>query len=209
VFVFYDDVQYDRHGWRNRNRVKTPQGSQWITIPIKSVGARWTEVPICAVEISWDRAWNKIHWETLRHNYSKAPFFSVYEPMLKEWYAMRNEKLADFTIQTTIALAHQLGIRDTAFVRSSDLHCSGTKTDRLLSILQRVGASHYISGPAAQEYLETDKLEAAGISVEWMVYDYPEYPQLYPPYDPHVSIIDLLLMTGPQAGDYITSSTSK
>jgi hypothetical protein len=203
VFVFYDDVQYDRHGWRNRNRIKTALGSQWLTIPLKSAGSQWKDARICDMQISWERKWNQAHFETLRHAYSKAPFFKQYEPMLRDWYCHEPENLADFTIKLTVDLARELGIRHTQFLRSSELSCSGTKTDRLLQVLEKVGARHYISGPSAKEYLETDELEKKGISVEWMTYDYPSYPQLYPPFDPQVSVIDLLLMTGPDAGSYI------
>ena len=122
--------------------------------------------------------------------------------MLERWYAGRPERLADFTIATTVELAGELGLR-TEFVRSSTLDCSGTKTDRLVEILTKLEATHYISGPAAKEYLEEDKLASAGITLEWMEYGYPEYPQLHGPYDPHVSVLDLLMMTGPEAAGYI------
>jgi hypothetical protein len=203
IFVFYDDVQYDRHGWRNRNRIKTPEGSRWLTIPLKSTGSQWKEARICDMQISWEKKWNQAHFETVRHNYSKAPYFRRYESMLASWYRTEPDSLADFTIETTIGLAHELGIRKTQFVRSSTLGCSGTKTDRLLEILQKLGATHYISGPSAKDYLETHKLEGKGITTEWMTYDYPEYPQLYSPFDPQVSVVDLLMMTGADAGDYI------
>jgi hypothetical protein len=203
IFVFYDDVQYDRHGWRNRNRIKTPDGSRWLTIPLKSTGSQWKEARICDMQISWEKKWNQAHFETVRHNYSKAPYFRRYESMLASWYCTEPDNLADFTIRTTIELARELGIHKTQFIRSSSLECSGVKTDRLLEILQKVGAKHYISGPAAKDYLETYKLEKKGITVEWMTYDYPEYPQLYSPFDSQVSIIDLLMMTGTDAGNYI------
>ncbi len=203
VFVFYDDAQYDRHGWRNRNRIKTPNGPQWLTIPLKSVGAEWKRATISDMEISWDREWNQKHFESLRHSYSKAPFFNRYQPMLERWYRERPETLADFTISTTIELAHELGIRHTRFVRSSSLGACGARTNRLLQILQTLGATNYISGPAAKDYLEPDKLNAHGITVEWMLYEYPGYPQLYPPFHPQLSILDLLVMTGTSAGTYI------
>ncbi len=209
IFVFYDDVQYDRHGWRNRNRIKTAAGSQWLTIPLKSAGSQWKESKICDMQIAWERKWNQAHFETLRHAYSKAPFFRVYEPMLRTWYNREPEQLADFTIETTIDLARTLGITQTRFVRSSTLNCSGTKTDRLLQILEQVSAKNYISGPAAKDYLEVNKLEGKGIGVEWMTYDYPEYPQLHSGFDPQLSVVDLLMMTGAGAGEYIWGSASE
>jgi hypothetical protein len=203
VFVFYDDVQYDRHGWRNRNRVKTRAGTKWLTIPVRSGGEDWREKSIAQMEISWERCWTKIHFETLRHSYSDAPYYGLYRPMLELWYASRPQYLADFTIQTTIDLAHELGLRRVQFLRSSALGGTGAKTGRLLTILKQLDATHYISGPLARNYLQVAELNGAGISVEWMDYDYPEYPQLFPPFDPQVSVLDLLMMEGPNAGRYI------
>jgi hypothetical protein len=203
IFVFYDDVQYDHHGWRNRNRIKTPDGLKWLTIPLRATGERWRESMICDMQISPEDNWSRKHFETLWHSYSKAPYYSGWLPMLERWYANPPAALADFTIETTIELAQQLGIEATRFLRSSTLHCRGSRTERLLAILRNVQATHYISGPAAKDYLDVALLNSAGISVEWMVYEYPEYPQLFPPFEPQVSALDLLLNTGPEAGRFI------
>lgn len=209
IFVFYDSIQYDRRGWRNRNKVKTPRGTQWLTIPVLSKGCQIDKMPINEIRICWDKAWNVKHWKTLKHLYGKAPYFQRYAPVLEEFYGRRPELLADFTVELTVALARELGIERTRFIRSSSLEVEvvGGKTDRLIGILQTLGATHYISGPSAQDYLEEDKLYSAGISLEYMVYEYPEYDQLYPPFDPYVSILDLLFMTGPQAPRYIWDSS--
>ena len=203
VFVFYDDVQYDHRGWRNRNRIKTPRGAEWLTIPVLAKGVQARNIPICDVQICWDRPWNTTHLRALQHNYAQAPFFSRYQAMLERWYQRHPDRLADFDIETTVELAREIGITDTRFLKSSDLGCSGAKTERLLQILKKVGATHYISGPAAKEYLDVERLSGEGIGVEWMTYDYPEYPQLFAAFDPYVSIVDLLLMTGPRAAEYI------
>lgn len=203
VFVFYDDVQYDKHGWRNRNRIKTAQGTRWLTIPVLSSGVVSGNVPINKVRINWDRNWPASHMNTLRQSYGKAPYFKRYEPFIEGFYRQKPEFLADFTIETTIALARELGNSRTRFVRSSELDgITGEKTERLIAILQRLGAMHYISGPSARDYIEPDKFTNAGISLEYMEYGYPPYPQLYPPYDPQVSILDLLFMTGERALEY-------
>jgi len=116
--------------------------------------------------------------------------------------------LADFTIQTTIELAEVLGITGTRFLRSSDLkHIEGEKTDRLISILRAVEADHYISGPSARDYIEAEKFKKADIRLEYMTYDYPRYGQLHGAFEPQVSIIDLLFMTGGRALEYITGET--
>ena len=206
VFVFYDDVQYDEHGWRNRNRVKTPAGTKWLTIPVLSKGCHTNHSTIDSMRINWARKWNVDHWGTLRQSYGKAPFFGRYAAMLEDLYSRHPESLADYTIEFTVLLAEQLGIRHTRFVRSSTLGATGAKTDRLVQVLKAVGATHYISGPSAKSYLEEEKLREAGISLEYMVYDYPEYTQLYPPYDPYVSVLDLLFMVGPEAARYIWQS---
>jgi hypothetical protein len=199
VFVFYDDVQYDDRGWRNRNRVKTSNGTQWLSIPVLSRGAQIEKTPILDIRIGWDRPWAQKHWRTLRHAYSRAPFFSRYAPLLEDHYSRRAERLADFTIDLTLALANELGLSRTRFLRSSSLGVKGARMERLLGLLKAVGAEHYISGPSARGYIDADQLKSAGLTLEYMAYDYPEYPQLYPPYDPQVSILDLLFMQGPEA----------
>jgi len=203
IFVFFDDVQYDKHGWRNRNRIKTANGVQWLTIPVSKKGNVQNGLTIADTHISWDTSWNKKHWSTITQSYRKAPHFDRYAPLLEPFYHSKPELLADFTIGLTIALARELGIENVRFVRSSELAVSGQRTDRLIRILQKLNATHYLSGPSARDYLEEDKLAAAGIHLEYIAYNYPDYSQLYPPYDPQVSILDLLFMMGPQAPSFI------
>lgn len=202
VFVFYDDVQYDKRGWRNRNRVKTAHGSTWLTIPAVSRGAQLLGIPINEVAIDWTKDWARKHWATIDHAYHRAPFFSRYAPMIREFYERHDELLADFTVATTVAIARELGANP-RFVRSSALHADGAKTERLLSVLSAVGATHYVSGPSARDYIDEQQFAAAGVTLEYMSYSYREYAQLHPPYDPQVSILDLLFMVGPDAPDYI------
>ena len=202
VFVFLDDVQFDKHGWRNRNRVKTANGPVWLTIPVASRGNVVEGTPIKEIEIAWDKRWNIKHWRTLQQSYGRAPFFERYAVLLESFYGRHPTHLSDFSIELTIAIANELGLTP-QYVRSSELNASGTKTDRVVDILRRVGATHYVSGPSARAYLEEPKLAAAGISLEYMTYDYCEYPQLYPPYEPQVSVLDLLFMLGPHAPEAI------
>lgn len=203
TFIFYDDVQYDKHGWRNRNRIKTDQGPRWLTIPVQTRGNVTKHIPINQVKIDWRQPWNRKHWASIQQAYHKAPYFHLFAPILEPFYHQTTEFLADFTIELTIALARAMGISHTHFTRSSSFDVNGIKTDRLIELLAQVGASDYLSGPSAQDYLEADKFAAAGINLAYIVYNYPEYPQLYPPYDPQVSILDLLFMTGPEALQYI------
>jgi len=209
LFIFYDDIQYDKHGWRNRNQIKTAQGKQWLTIPVHSHGV--TEgIPIKDVRIDWSKPWTKNHLKALTFSYNKAPYFKKYFPLIDSFYARHDETLADFTIATTEAITRALGILSTRFIRSSEiLGINGQKTDRLIQILSKVGAKHYISGPSAHNYIEQDKFDAAGIALEYIKYDYPEYEQLYPPFEPFVSVLDLLFMNGERALDYIVNMQEK
>ncbi len=203
LFIFYDDVQYDKHGWRNRNQIKTSQGKQWLTIPVHSKGVT-SGTPIKDVRIDCSKPWAKNHLKSLVIAYNKTPYFKDYLPLLESIYNRRDEYLADFTIETSILLAREAGIPSTRFMRSSALTgIDGQKTDRVINVLGQVGATHYICGPSARSYMEPDKFQQAGITFEYMEYGYPEYPQLYPPFDPHVSILDLLFMAGKQTIQYI------
>jgi len=204
TFVFFDDVQYDKRGWRNRNRIKTQNGPVWLTIPANAKGSQTDNILIKDVPVVYDEDWAKKHWRSLQLNYGKAPFFKQYAPLVESFYQQRPVMLADFTISTSITLSETLGLKNKTFLRSSELEgVEGQKTDRLLSVLKKVGATHYISGPSAKDYIENDKFEAAGITLEYIDYRYEEYPQLHPPYDPQVSVLDLLFMTGPEAGKHI------
>lgn len=205
LFIFYDDVQYDKNGWRNRNQIKTSQGKKWLTIPVNTKGSVSDSIPINQIHIAWDKPWNIHHWRGIQFAYKKAPFFDQFANIFEEIYSHQPKYLADFTIPSTIKIAGLLGINQTRFQKSSEIPgITGEKTDRLIQILKAVGANEYLSGPAAKDYIEEEKFHDAGIRLEYMQYNYPEYSQLYPPYDGNISIIDLIFMTGPEALKYIT-----
>jgi hypothetical protein len=200
LFIFHDDLQYTKNDWRNRNRIKTPKGTEWLTIPVGSREDR----RICDVEIPASD-WAAKHWRILRQNYSKAPFFARYEPFFEDIYMGRRwttlSELNQHLIRT-IARDH-LGIT-TEFGASQDYQVSGCKGDRLLRLLEQCGAGIYVSGPAAKDYIEPLRFEEAGIQLIWKDYEgYPEYPQFFPPFVHQVTILDLLFHVGPSAPDYI------
>ena len=200
VFIFYDDVQFTKNDWRNRNKVKGPAGLQWLSIPAG------TDLNRLISEVSLDDSrWQQKHWKTLLHLYGKAPFFSRYRSLLEEVYldrAWRNlSQLNQFLIHT-IATQH-LRIQ-TIFQRSADIPSKGKGQDRVLSLLKSVQADVYVSGPAGQAYLDPERFRQEGIGLMWKDYSgYPEYPQFYPPFEHAVTILDLLFHTGPNAPDYI------
>jgi hypothetical protein len=199
VFVFYDDVQYTTNDWRNRNRIKTSNGLIWLTIPVGNQNDR----RICDVEIR-DRAWARKHWTSIEQSYRRTPGFPRCGDFLRGIYTQPWESLSALNQEliTTIATDF-LGIR--AAIRDSrQFDLCGTRGDRLLMLLQQVGATEYVSGPAAKEYIDVEAYARAGVRVQWKDYStYPEYPQLHGPYAPDLSVIDLLMNCGDRASDYI------
>lgn len=202
LFIFYDDVQYDKNGWRNRNQIKTSSGKQWLTIPVHSKGVT-KGIPIKDVRIDQSKPWRKKHLNSLSYAYAKAPYFKEYLPWLESIYNREDEFLSEFTISTTKEIAQKLGIHSTRFMCSSEIkNVKGKKTERVIQILKHVGADHYLSGPSAKDYIDYAAFDEARISLEFMDYDYPAYHQLHPPYDPFVSILDLIFMQGDESLKY-------
>jgi hypothetical protein len=199
VFVFYDDVQYTVNDWRNRNRIKTANGPAWLTVPVGNQNDR----RICDVEIR-DRAWPRKHWMTIEQSYRKAPGFALYGEFFKDVYQREWTSLSDLNQSLIRTIAAQfLGITTTLRdVREFDLE--GARSDRLLDLLMRLGATDYISGPSARAYLDEAGYLREGIRVHWKDYStYPEYRQLHGAYEPNVSIVDLLMNCGDRAPGYI------
>lgn len=206
-FVLYDDVQYTRRDWRNRNRFKSPQGVQWLTIPVQVKGRYTQRIDETLVS---EPAWAERHWQTLRSWYRKAPFFKRYEPVLEGLYmGWRDLSLSAINRRFLEGLRLELDIA-TPLSSSGDYASSGVKTERLLGICRAAGASTYVSGPAARAYLEEERFRAEGIAVEWMSYEgYPEYPQLHGPFEHGVSVLDLLLNVGEEAPRYMLAPATE
>lgn len=193
VFVYYDDVQYDKHGWRNRNRIKAPTGPQWLSVPVRHAGLG--KPRILDVEIDNSSAWARKHVGTLRQYYGRAPFFDRYIEDLELVFTRRWDRLVDLDLALAGRLAEWLEI-GTTILRASELKVEGERSERLLALCKRVGASHYLSGNAAQSYLDVDLFERHDIAVAWQDYEHPVYPQLYGEFVPYLSAIDLLMNCG-------------
>jgi WbqC-like protein family len=202
-FVIYDSVQYTRRDWRNRNRIKTPQGLLWLTIPVE-VRGNYLQC-IAETRVS-DPRWAHRHWRTLSQNYAHAPFFDEYRLWLEELYLGSDDVLLSAINERFIrGICEVLGIT-TRISLSRVKEPDGEKTERLVRLCQRAGATEYVSGPAGQSYIEEERFARAGIAVTYVDYSgYPEYPQLYPPFEPEVSILDLILNAGPHARRYMKS----
>ena len=199
-FVLLDDVQFKKNEWQNRNRIKTAQGWQWITLPVlHNFGQKISEVAIKNQD-----NWSKKHLHALEMNYIKAPHFSRYYDFFKDTFSKRWERLCDLNIFLIESFIKMLNIK-ISLERSSNLNVSGEKTDRLVSICKALEADSYISGIGAKDYLETDKLEREGIKVTFQKFDHPVYPELYGVFISHLSIADLLFNCGPDSLDIIRS----
>lgn len=200
VFVFYDDVQFTKNDWRNRNRIKTPVGPRWLSIPVGKAQNRLIQ----EVAID-DREWPAQHWALLKTHYAETPYFHLYAPMLEDVYLARTwTNLSALNHHLIRRIAREcLGIR-TECRDSREFGPVGTKQDRLLDLLKKVGAEAYLSGPSARGYIDEASFEQAGIRLVWKDYEgYPEYPQLHPPFLHQVTILDLLFHVGPAAPQYI------
>lgn len=197
-FVVYDEVQYTKNDWRNRNVIKASKGPLWLTIPVRHTG-RFGQT-IDSTEVS-DPRWTKKHWQTLVTYYSKAPYFGSVGEVLEETYRQcQGEKyLSAVNLRFIRVVAALLGIT-TPIVSSRDIPGGGDRNERLLDICLSAGADSYLSGPAARGYLDEAKFSGAGVTVNWMDYSgYPEYPQLHgAPFIHEVSVLDLLLCVGPE-----------
>jgi hypothetical protein len=191
VFVYYDDVQFDKHGWRNRNRIKGPDGPEWLTVPVLHHG----KPRILDVAIDARAPWARRHIGTIRQYYGSAPFLERYLGDLEKLFARRWERLVDLDLAVAEQMAEWLGV-DTQVERSSCLGIEGERSDRLLRICQRFDATRYLSGEAAKTYLDVALFERNGIEVIWQDFHHPTYPQLHGDFVPYLSAIDLLLNCG-------------
>jgi hypothetical protein len=199
--VLFDDVQYTRRDWRNRNRIKTRHGVRWLTIPVRVRGRYHQRID--EVELS-DPAWAARHWDVLRQAYASAPCWSAVAGELQRLYETApGDRLTAVNEHFLRALCRMLGIR-TAISRSDGIGLGDGRTERLVTLCRHVGATTYVSGPTAAAYLDEAPFAAAGIEVEWMSYGpYPEYPQLHGPFEHHVSVLDVLVHTGERAAEHV------
>lgn len=201
VFILYDHVQYTKNDWRNRNRIKTKDGLQWITIPVRHCSGQ----RICDTRISKSN-WNVKHWKTLKNVYSKAAEFETYGKIVEDLYlGMDFQLLSDVNRCFIERICQILGIR-TEIVSSTTLESLSDRNANLVKVCKDLGAKTYLSGPAAKSYLDTKLFGEHGIEVEWMNYDcYHEYRQLFGKFEHGVSILDLLFNEGAQANKFLRS----
>ncbi len=203
IFILYDDVQYTRRDWRNRNLIKTPHGLKWLTIPVEVKGKFFQRIRDVRVS---NKKWAKSHLMTIQCNYARARHFHEVFPFLEQLYlqAERLEFLTEINYLFLQGIARYLGMKTPIKFSWEYPYTSKEKNMRLIEICQLANATDYYSGPSAQNYMELELFKKHNIQVHWLDYsDYPEYLQLYPPFEHGVSIIDLLLNTGKEAPRYL------
>jgi hypothetical protein len=205
IFIFYDDVQYDKNGWRNRNRIKSVAGApHWLTVPVH---VRSLEQLVLETEIDNRKPWARKHIGTIRQFYAKSPHLNRYVRGLEELLLGKNwESLCDLDVAAIKLMCEWLGLtRD--MMRSSELGIGGEQSERLLNLCLQVGADCYLSGNAAQEYLDVELFAGHGVTVEWQNYQHPVYPQQHGTFVPYLSALDLLLNCGDNSASIMTQGS--
>jgi hypothetical protein len=202
-FILYDDVQYTRQDWRNRNQIKTQHGLKWLSIPAKVKGKYFQK--ISETKISDDN-WGKKHWSVLKQNYSKTQHFKEYKDVFEDLYLNnKDEYLSQVNYKFIGAINKILGV-STKVRWSSEFDLTGGQSEKLLGICKDCDADVYLSGPSAKNYLNEDIFIQNNIKIEWMDYsNYPEYKQIFKPFEHGVTILDLIFNEGENATKFMKS----
>jgi WbqC-like protein len=200
AFILLDNVQFTRRDWRSRNRIKTRHGLAWLSIPVHTRGL-YTQ--LIQDTITSDADWGRRHWQTIRTNYAKTPYFESYAHRLAALYEHPSTRLSEINHAFITAICDMLGIT-TPITWSSDYETRDTPSHRLIDLCRAVDGTEYLSGPSASTYLDVAAFEAAGIAVQFADYSgYPEYSQPHGPFEHAVSVLDLLFCTGPRALEFM------
>jgi hypothetical protein len=199
-FIFYDDVQYDKNGWRNRNKIVLNKKLHWLTVPIIQ-NNKFGQL-IKDAKIDYQKDWIKKHLENIKHAYKKAAYFEYLYPLLSHEISKKYDFLADLNINLVTNISHLLGIK-TQFFRSSDFDIQGDRSTRLLGLCKKLKAGSYKSGISAKDYLDVDIFKKSNINVEWQNFIFCNYSQLTYDFIPYASIIDLVFNEGSNSINYI------
>jgi len=198
LFVVLDNVQYRKNYFQNRNRIFTPNGPVWVTVPVRTKGH--TSATIAEMKIAHNGGrWQRKYWKTLEQAYKKHPYYELYAPGLREILFGQWDLLADLNMALIEFLLQALG-REVKMLRASHLGVEGTSSRLLLEICRQVGASTYLSGPSGRDYLDESLFHAEGIDVRYHDFQHPVYPQKGAEnFIPNLSVVDLLMNAGASA----------
>lgn len=195
TFVFLDDVQFKKNEWQNRNKIKTFENWQWLTVPVNHKFLQ----KIKDVQINNTTQWRKKHLHALKTNYSKARYFNNYFDFFEQTYSQEWKALSDINIYFIKYLIEALGFTNKKIVKASDFQFKEGRDERLIDICKHFGGDIYLSGEGGQDYLDLDKFEREGIKVIYQNYKHPVYTQQFGHFIPNLSIIDLLFNCGPDS----------
>lgn len=203
-FILYDSVQYTRRDWRNRNKIKTPNGVTWITIPVEVKGKYFQSINETKVS---DSQWNVKHWRLLTHHYSKAKYFKSFKELFREAYEKNKSSYLSQVNYNFIKIICEILEIKTKISWSTDYNVAEEgKTEKLLGLCKQAGATEYISGPSAKDYLDPQLFDQEKIKLSFIDYSgYLQYNQLFTPFEHSVTILDLLFNEGPNAKKYMKS----
>ncbi len=206
LYIVFDDMQYTKRDWRNRNLIKTPNGSSWLTIPVEVKGKFFQKINETQVS---DPNWGEKHWRTIQSNYSKAPFFKQYKDVFEELYRTELLNITDVNVLFIRKINEILGIK-TEIIDSREFDLIDGKTERLVDLCVKNNVSHYFTGPAAKNYMIEEMFEEKNIDINYFDYsNYPEYPQLYNEFTHTVTILDMLFNLGEETINYMKSFDNK
>lgn len=193
IFIALDDVQFQKNGLQNRNKIKNAQGWQWLTVPV----LHRADQTILEVRINDRVKWSQKHLNAIKTNYSKAPHFSEFWPGVSELYSRDYRSLCRLNMDLTKLLLSFLGI-EKEMIASSQLQVESRQTERLIALCQKVGATTYLSGPGGKQYMDLSAFPAAGLELVFQEFSFPEYPQMFPGqgFVPYMSVIDTLFCCG-------------
>ena len=201
VLIFLDTVQFKKHEWQNRNRIRTKDGWQWLTVPIID---RFPE-QIDRVEVNSKTDWQRKHYQALRQHYGSAPYWALLGPELTALLQEPWARLCDLNIAVLDLLCRHLGITTPRRLASS-MEAREEPTDRLIDLCRAVGGTVYLAGQVAargedlkEPYMDSARFSQAGIQVQVQDYQHPEYPQRYTPFVSHLAVVDLLFNCGPES----------
>ena len=200
--MLYDDVQFEKGSWRNRNRIKTPNGAQWLTVPVLQKGRGFQLIK--DILINQDVPWQKKQIKTIRQNYSKAPFFAKYADKLFDKLNGPWERLVELNVELIYWIAKELGISN-KIVSASELGVFGSGAERLIDVIKSLGGTSFYEGSAGKNYIDDSLFEEHGISIVYQDYAHPTYPQLYGDFVSHLSVIDLMFNCGEDSLEILTS----
>ncbi len=195
TFVFLDNVQFKKNEWQNRNKIKTAEGWQWLTVPVLHNFGQ----TIHDVKINNTVQWGRKHLSALLTNYSKAPFFSEYIEFFKSLFTAEWESLADFNIHVIMFLIEALGLSGKKIIKASEFEQRHGNTNRLIDICKKLGGNVYLSGKDGANYMDLAKFKEEKIDVIFQEYKHPVYSQLYGEFEPFLSVLDLLFNCGPES----------